>query len=146
MSTTCKNGKLNGARLADWPERLSRFIQEHQSSPFDWGSLDCARFCVKAELAMYGKTRFEDVLTGATTKRKAYKPIKANGCSNLWDFVSSRIEKLDSPLLAQRGDCVGHYVDGEQALGIVFDGKIACVGPDGIQFKPMSDAMIGWKV
>ena len=146
MSTTCKNGKLNGARLADWPERLSCFIQEHKDSPFNWGALDCGRFCVKAELAIYGETRWEDVLSDTSTKRKAYKPIKANGCSSLWELVSTRMDQLDSPLLAQRGDWVGHYVDGEQALGVVFDSKIACIGPDGIQFKPMSDAMIGWKV
>ena len=144
---TCKTGQLNGARLPDWAERLDKFIQDNLDTPFTWGAFDCGRLCIKLEIAMYGVSRFDDILTEEKlTIRKAYKPIKDNKCKSLWEFVDSRIPRLESPAFAQRGDFFGYYVDGEESLAICLGDKMACISPTGLVFIESSRAAVAWRV
>jgi hypothetical protein len=147
MSTICKIKKLNGARLPDWVERLNKFVESNRNTPFTWGVFDCGRFCIKAEIAMYGVSRWDDIAADdKLSLRKAYRPIKENGCKSLWQLLDTRLERLATPLLAQRGDFVGHYVNDEESLGVCLGDKMVCISPTGLIFVDLSHAVTAWRV
>jgi len=147
MLTTYKTSLLSGARLPDWAERLDKFITDNLNTPFTWGAFDCGRFCCRGESAMYGVSRWDDIITDDKLSiRKAYKPIKDNNCKSLWQLVDTRMPRLASPALAQRGDWIGYYVDGEESLAICVGDKIACISPTGLVFIKLSHASVAWRV
>jgi len=146
MSTISKTKHWTGAnRLSDWPERLSQFIADNAETEFVWGASDCSQFCIQAEQAMYGNTRWEDMIGGYKTQRGALGKIKKKADS-LWQLIDQRMERLPSVKMAQRGDWVGHYTDDGESLGILMDGHLVCVHLDrGLVFLPMSDAVVAWR-
>lgn len=147
MLMTYKTSLSNGARLPDWADRLENFIQNNRNTPFTWGAFDCGRLCFKAESALYGASRWDDIITDDKLSiRNAYKPIKENNCKSLWDLIDTRMERLASPALAQRGDWLGHYVKNEESLGICLGDKMACIGKNGLIFVKLTHAVTAWRV
>ena len=144
---TCKTKLLIGAnRLSDWPERLYRLVDSNQQTPFEWGDFDCSQFCIQAEQAMYGDTRWTDLIGGYKTKRGAGGRIKRAGGESLWDLIDQRMERLDSVKLAQRGDWIGHYTDDGESLGICLGHYFVSVCLDGgLVSIPMNQSVCAWR-
>lgn len=147
MSMTCKTKHLIGVnRLSDWPERLAEFIDQNLSTEFQWGSFDCSQFCIQAEQSIYGDTRWTDLIGGYKTERGALGRIKRAGGESLWNLIDQRMERLESVKMAKRGDWIGHYTDHGESLGIMLDGRIACVDVEsGLNFLPLECAEIAWR-
>lgn len=144
---TCKTKHLIGAnRYNDWFERLINLVQSQKESHFEWGSFDCSQFCIQAEEAMYGETRWPDMIGGYKTKRGAMSRIKKKGADSLWQLIDQRMERRESVKMAQRGDWVGHYTEDGESLGIVIDNRFACVDVEsGLNLLPLSMAVCAWR-
>jgi len=144
---TSKTKHLIGvARRPDWPERLHALIDENIDTPFQWGDFDCSQFCIQAEQAMYGDTRWSDLIGGYKTERGAAGRIKRAGGESLWHLADQRMDRLESVKLAQRGDWIGHYTESGESLGICFGDRFVCVDIEsGLNFLPMSEAVCAWR-
>lgn len=144
---TYKTKHLIGAnRLNDWPDQLNKFINANALSQFQWGSFDCSQFCIQAEQAMYGQTRWEDLIGGYKTERGALGRIKRAGGESLWDLIDQRMERRESVKLAMRGDWIGHYTEDGESLGICIGSDFVCVHLDsGLVVVPMTEAVVAWR-
>lgn len=147
MSTICKTKHLIGANRPDgWPERLLNFIQSQSDRPFQWGAFDCSQFCIQAEQAIYQDTRWHDLIGGYKTERGANSRIKKAGADSLWSLIDSRMERLPSVKMAQRGDWIGHYTESGESLGIMLERNFACVHIiGGLSIEPLSEAVVAWR-
>lgn len=133
-------------RLANWPERLAEFLSSNSDTPFEWGSFDCSQFCIQAEQAIYGETRWPDLVGGYKTERGALGRIKRAGGESLWDLIDSRMQRLESVKMAQRGDWIGHYTEYGESLGILVDSRFACVDIEsGLNLLPITEAVVAWR-
>lgn len=144
---TYKTKPLIGVnRLPNWPENLSQLVQKNQDTPFQWGAFDCSQFCIQAELAMYGDTRWDDLIGGYKTEKGAIARIKRKGADSLWSLIDQRMDRLPSAKMAQRGDWIGHYTESGESLGILIDSRFACVDIDsGLNLLPISRAVCAWR-
>lgn len=131
-------------RPNDWPERLAEFIEANLHTPFNWGTHDCSQFVIKCEIAVTGSTKYQDSIGKYKTKRGAAMHLKGQGFDGLWDYVSSRYTEIDKAF-ANRGDVVGHITPDGESVGIMIGNTIACVGDDGIIFKPINEAHRFWR-
>jgi len=137
---------IGANRLNDWPERLYRLVDSNKDTPFQWGAFDCSQFCIQAEQAMYGDTRWTDLIGGYKTERGAHGRIKKAGADSLWLLIDQRMERLDSVKLAQRGDWIGHYTDDGESLGICLGHYFVSVClAGGVVSTPMNEAVCAWR-
>src|SRR4051794_35234562 len=98
------------ARFADWPERLSRFLDRTRDEPFAWGVNDCALRACSAVEAITGvdiadalRGRYHTELGAARTIRAfAGRTLEEVAMKIATDFAVPEV----SPLLARRGDVV----------------------------------------
>lgn len=140
---------LGGAQVKphDYPERLAAFILENQHTKFEWGRMDCARFAIRCQLATFGFTPWHEFLSDKkTSKKNAMNVIKQLGHTSLWDLVDTRQKRVDNVYMAKRGDIVGHYVRGEEALSVMIGTCLVNVGTHGLSYAPLSQAMIAWEI
>ena len=138
---------IGANRQTDWPERLSELVIASADREFAWGVFDCSQFCIDAEIAITGDTRFWDYHRNYKTQRGAVWKLKQKGFDDLWDLLNSRLDVLENAKLAQRGDVIGHYTEDGESLGILIGDRFACVGkPKGIVFKPLSEAVCAWRL
>jgi hypothetical protein len=122
-------------RFEDWPERLARFIDAHQGTPFAWGENDCCLFAANAILAMTGIDLAEG-LRGYSTHTGALRIIAPFG--DLETLAAGIAEEAGleeiQPKLAQRGDLIFAEHQG-----------MAIVGMNGIPLCPSSNGLVGVK-
>ena len=131
----------------DYPERLAAFIHDNQKTKFEWGRMDCARFAIRCQLATFGFTPWPEFLTDKRMSQKAsLKIIEDLGHSSLWNLVDTRQQRVQNVRLAKRGDIVGHYVRGEEALGVMIGTCFVNVSFRGLVYAPLSQAVIAWEV
>lgn len=144
---TYKTKLLSGVnRLPSWPERLAKFVEDNQSTPFEWGTFDCSQFCIQAEQTIYGETRWEDLIGGYKTEKGSLSRIKKAGGETLWGLIDQRMDRLESVKMAQRGDWIGHYTEFGESLGIMVDTRFACVDIEsGLNLLPISEAVVAWR-
>lgn len=134
------------AKPHDYPERLAQFILENQNTKFEWGRMDCARFAIRCQLATFGFTPWPEFLTNKRMSQKAaMKIIKDLGHNSLWDLVDTRQQRVHNVLMAKRGDIVGHYVKGEEAMGVMLGTCFVNVSDDGLVYAPLSQAVVAWE-
>lgn len=145
-----KESHLHGAALVrpyNYPERLAQFILENQNVKFEWGRMDCARFAIRCQIATFGFTPWPEFLTDKRISRKAaMKIIKDLGHNSLWDLVDTRQQRVHNVLMAKRGDIVGHYVKGEEAMGVMLGTCFVNASRNGLVYAPVTQATIAWEV
>jgi len=132
-------------RLADWPARLQDHIEEWRHKKFEWGKADCALFCLYAEKAMCGSSRFDDFIGKYRSAAGSVKALLKIGAGDLAASVGARLDEI-SPIKAQRGDVALIDTPDGDALSLVVGDKVAAMGKDGLVFLPLSAAKQAWKV
>lgn len=141
-------------RKQDWPEALHAFVESRISTPFEYGSNDCALFVADALLAMTGTDIASD-FRGQYTDLKGSLAVIKSACdgTSAEDLFASvaggnDVAELPSVLYAQRGDVV--VFDGEYgpALGVVYlNGRDALfVTPDGLKRQPVKNCRRAWRI
>lgn len=137
-------------RREDWPARLGEAIDRARSEPFEYGSHDCALWVGKAIAAMTGDDPTAPY-RGRYTTEIGWKRLVTAELGEGASFEAGWTRLLGEPVpvaRASRGDVVMIEVDGERAVGVVdLSGeRVACVSLDGLEFVPLSLAVVCWKV
>src|ERR1700732_272724 len=140
-------------RFPDWPTRLSEFLEERKSRPFEWGVHDCCLFACDAIQVMTG------VDVASTLREKKYSDphgaravIKEAGASSVvelaeWIAELHKLREIPVPF-AQRGDAVILSHGGVQSIAIVsLDGLDAIApGKDGLIANPTRYGTRAWRI
>ena len=132
-------------RLVDWPSRLNDHIEEWRHKKFEWGKADCALFCLYAEKAICGASRFDDFIGKYRSAAGSAKALLKIGGGDLSASVGARLAEIE-PYKAQRGDVALIDTPLGDALSLVVGDKVAAMGKDGLVFLPLSAAKQAWKV
>lgn len=130
-------------RREDWPERLHDFIARRACTPFAWGVQDCCRFAADAVLEMTGTDPMADLRDYASRESADALLARLGG---LAAAVRGVLGKPIPPALAQRGDVVLVEVGDAKAMGICLGDVIAAPGPSGLQYAPLDDARVAWRI
>ena len=119
---------------------------ESMSKPWVYGVHDCSQFAIQCEKAVTGTTRFADMDGASKTFLHGLKIITRDGHFNVWDFVDSRLERID-PKDVRRGDWVGHTTDGK-SLGVMANkgGFYCAVEQGGIILREPQQIAIAWRI
>lgn len=131
-------------RLADWPERLARYIAAHRAAAFDWGTCDCALFAAGDVQAITGA----DVLPARWSNRvDAARLLRAAG--GLVAAVDAVLPRLAAPSLAWRGDIV--LVQSAQRparrwLAVCDGARAWAPSRAGLVAAPVAAAVMAWGV
>lgn len=134
-----------GVRVPNWQIKFADFIKDNLDHGFEWGSFDCFQFCVQTERTITGETRWESHEGGYTNKLGAAVKIRKSKADSLWELVDQRMERK-SPLMAQRGDWVGHITPEGEAMGIMDEKGFWAVGEDGLKLIHRSEAKVAWSL
>jgi len=132
-------------RIECWTHILDDFMAA-ANRPFEWGAWDCGLFSADCIQAMTGVDIAAE-FRGRYSTAKGARKVMRGSIGEMMDRVSQTygMPEID-PLLAQRGDmCMVDSPLGD-ALGICVGSKVACTGPDGLAFVPVSSAIRAWKV
>lgn len=134
-------GRLN--RVEDWPLRLNEAIDAARDKPFEWGKHDCATWAAEIVQAVTGKAIKLPRFDAYGSASEASDVLKRLGFEYLSDAVSTVLEPIDTPLLAQRGDIVQHRVG---ALGVCVGSDAFCLGTKGLFAVPLKSCIHAWRV
>ena len=132
-------------RLVDWPSRLNDHIEEWRHKKFEWGKADCALFCLYAEKAICGASRFDDFIGKYRSAAGSAKALLKIGAGDLAASVGARLAEIE-PSKAQRGDVALIDTPLGDALSLVVGDKVAAMSKDGLIFLPLNAAKKAWKV
>ncbi|TXL70099.1 hypothetical protein FHP25_35855 [Vineibacter terrae] len=133
-------------RVDDWPRQLVDYVEACRLRPFAWGSHDCLQFGAGAVLALTGR----DLLGGRYVYHDAEQAaalLRDEGFESLEAAVTHHVgAPLKHYRQAGRGDLALVELGGLQVLGVVLGVLVACPGPDGLVFPPLSQAVACWKI
>ena len=132
-------------RLANWPDLLANHIEEWRHKKFEWGRADCALFCLYAEKAICGSSRFDDFIGQYRSAAGSVKALLKIGAGDLAASVGARLDEIE-PVKAQRGDVALIDTPDGDALSLIVGDKVAAMGKDGLVFLPLSAAKKVWRV
>ncbi len=132
-------------RVIDWPDRLQAHIEEWRHKKFEWGKADCALFCLYAEKAICGSSRFDDFIGQYRSAAGSAKALLKIGGGDLAASVGARLREI-KPSEAQRGDVALIDTPLGDALSLVVGDRVAAMGKDGLIFLPLDAAKKAWKV
>jgi len=132
-------------RVVDWPDRLQAHIEEWRHKKFEWGKADCALFCLYAEKAICGSSRFDDFIGQYRSAAGSVKALLKIGGGDLAASVGARLREI-KPSEAQRGDVALIDTPLGDALSLVVGDRVAAMGKDGLIFLPLDAAKQAWKV
>lgn len=133
-------------RFDDWPERLSAFIRERRTLPYAYGSNDCCTMVQDWVLLATGTDLMPGVVR-PTSRIAGARFLLAGGFGDVEGLATRLIgAPLTSPSLAQRGDVVSFFADGEMHLAIVAGGNAVTPTEQGIGWVPRVLWVRGWKV
>jgi len=132
-------------RVIDWPDRLQAHIEEWRHKKFEWGKADCALFCLYAEKAICGSSRFDDFIGQYRSAAGSVKALLKIGGGDLAASVGARLREI-KPSEAQRGDVALIDTPLGDALSLVVGDRVAAMGKDGLIFLPLDAAKKAWKV
>jgi hypothetical protein len=130
-------------RCFDWPERLAAYFDSVRTTPFAWGTHDCASFCREVIYAITGESRWP-AITKYCTARGA---MRVTGGSSLLALVKLTLGEPVAPVYAGRGDVV-LYVHPQHgpALGVCNGDNFAAPGDAGLEFETMTAATHAWHI
>ena len=132
-------------RVVDLPDRLQAHIEEWRHKKFEWGKADCALFCLYAEKAICGSSRFDDFIGQYRSAAGSVKTLLKIGGGDLAASVGARLREI-KPSEAQRGDVALIDTPLGDALSLVVGDRVAAMGKDGLIFLPLDAAKKAWKV
>jgi hypothetical protein len=132
-------------RVVDWPDRLQAHIEEWRHKKFEWGKADCALFCLYAEKAICGSSRFDDFIGQYRSAAGSVKALLKIGGGDLAASVGARLREIKLSE-AQRGDVALIDTPLGDALSLVVGDRVAAMGKDGLIFLPLDAAKKAWKV
>lgn len=132
------------ARRPDWPQVLSRYLEESRAKPFAWGEHDCALFVA----------RWVDRVTGSDIERKFRDVYRsAEGAAEIIDHYGGlsgiATHYLGEPVeinFARRGDVA--LFDGRHGdtLGLVIGLEVVAPGAAGWVARPVFGCRSAWRV
>lgn len=133
-------------RPADWPERLSRFLDEAQTTRFAYGSHDCCTLAARWVQALYRVDLLGELGGCADTSDARKILVHFGGLRGLAAWGAARIEAPEVlPRLAQRGDVV--LLGGRnERLGILLGRSAAVASRKGWAAEPASRVLAAWRV
>ena len=121
-------------RKSQWRPALAAYIDECRSTPFAWGSHDCALFAAGAVEAMTGADLARGLRGKYRDARSATRVIKKAGFGSLGDLVAARLPEV-APGLADRGDlAIIRDDDGMAALAVVVGAEVVAAREIGVSF------------
>lgn len=128
-------------RVEQWPTLLAEAIEAARTTPFSWGTHDCATWAFTVAAKLRG-TEEPEWLGRYTTRAGAARALKSAGVTLEQMGTEILGDPLASPLLAQRGDVV--FAGG--AYGICVGRDIAQIAESGLVFVPLGAAQLAWRV
>lgn len=130
-------------RFDDWPKRLSAYLRERQTMPFEWGKNDCMMFAAKAVYALTGHDYFTEYSDYDDEDKAAELLKKHRGVAGI--IIACLGQGTDKILTAKRGDVVLVKMP-EFTAGIVDDtgARIALISKDGLVRRPLTSAIRVW--
>lgn len=133
-------------RLQDWPERLAALVEARRSSPFAWGSNDCALFMADAVEAVTGEEPAA-AFRGYSTEQEAEEILGAYGLEGVVARALADFGCGDCPPgLAQRGDVALALLGNQPTMVVVLGEVLAGPGPQGLVFLPPARILRAWSV
>lgn len=133
------------ARLPDWEDRLSAFLEEASAKEFKPGEHDGALFAANAVKAMTGEDLGAPFRGRYDTCKDGEKRLKQAGYTNLLDLLDGKLERIKKGM-AQRGDVV---MLKDKNLAVCFGHVALAVNPEpGAPFvrAEREDWQRAWKV
>ena len=125
-------------RCNDWEKRLVSTIQAHDA-PFAWCGNDCCQFALDVVEAVTGRHVAHDYRY--TNKRGALMLMKRAG--GVVGIVDGILNRTDRPM---RGDIVADEYEGKFCLGVCLGAVSAFISPVGMEYKPLSNLSIAWRI
>jgi hypothetical protein len=132
-------------RVSNWPDKLAEHVEAWRHKKFRWGRNDCALFCLNAEKALTGSTRFPEFINAYTSEKGSIAALEAAGFATMEDLVDARLEQI-KPAMAGRGDVALISTPNGDALSLVIGNQLAAMGKEGLVFLPLSEAKKAWRV
>jgi hypothetical protein len=129
------------ARRDNWPDLLSKFIEQKRDQPFAWGINDCCLFganwielCTGIDPAARLRGTYNSALSGVRVLEKH---------GGLIGTIQAHMEPLGFKPIGQgfaaRGDIAVRDCGNGETMTIVIGSKIAYVGKDGLLFADLND-------
>lgn len=133
-------------RPADWPEKLADFIQSRSSTPFEWGTNDCALFAADCVKALTEIDLAADLRGTYSTAREAFDLIQDRG--GIEAIATAALgEPMTFKFQMQRGDVALVNINGRESLVVCVGSEL--IGPaveSGVVFVPITEAVKAWEV
>ncbi|WP_127850434.1 hypothetical protein [Mesorhizobium sp. M00.F.Ca.ET.217.01.1.1] len=137
---------LTLTRLSDWDRRLARVVNQHRSTPGEWGVSDCLLTVMDAVVAVTGFDPAEDIRGGKySAATGATKILRRRGLADVEAALASLFPPI-SPLMAQRGDAGVVRRDGVLSCGFICDRGFAVKDERGLSFLPQTEIKSAFKV
>lgn len=133
------------SRRTNWQIYLANYIDDVRALEFEWGKFDCCQFALGAEVILTGDTRWPEFIASYNSKREAYKLLAKHSDGGLFALLDTRLERID-PVLAQRGDLIGHMTPEGEGVGINDITGIWAAGADGLLLMPHKAAAAAWRL
>lgn len=108
--------KLKLHRKKDWRIRLSRYLSDIRSEPFEYGKHDCALFAAGAIKAITGKDIAKEWRGKYSSLEESRKTLREIGVRNHINLAKRLLHKTDEPVA---GDIAIVNTEEGQALGVV---------------------------
>lgn len=129
-------------RIEGWEKRFAAYLRERKDMPFEWGSQDCASFCIDAIREITGETVYNVEWTTALQAERASE--------NEGGPLAAWTKRLGPPSQnwrgLKRGDIGLVELDGRRIV-MVCTGQTLCgPGPEGLEHLPLSRAIYAWVV
>lgn len=131
-------------RLANWERKLADEIERARFLPFQWGVHDCCLFAADVVQALTGVDHAAELRGIYRTLRTAERILKKRG--GVRQIATDALGPEISPLMAQRGDVVLLPTEYGEALAVCIGAYCVAPGEDGLQSRPLADAITAWRV
>ena len=134
-------------RHPEWPARLAAYLADVQQKPYHPVTHNCAIFALGALEAVTGRER-ADLMGGLELPESEFGVARVLAeCGGVRGVATRAIGEMHAATLtAQRGDVALLDGDGGQTMGVVENGAVVVVTPQGLVRHPLK-AMLGfWRV
>ena len=130
-------------KLIGFPERLVAFVESRETTPYAWGSNDCATFLADAVIEVRGTDLLEGLRGSWSNQAEAQAVLDAQG--GLIAFLDSKLPRRHVNY-TQRGDvCLIRDSVGNPSLAICTGSVCAAPGPEGVERESMNKVLMVWE-
>jgi hypothetical protein len=132
-------------RPEGWELRLAAVVEAARLRPFDWRSHNCVLFAASCVEAVTGNNPAAGRRPVKRGKSAAYAALDA-AAPDVEAAATLFLGEPRNPLLAQRGDVVSLDTPMGVALAVCLGARCAHPSPDGLEFRPLTQARQSWRV